>query len=194
MRVGGIVLGGGRSTRMGRSKALLEWRGEPLLARMAAVVGQVADPIVVVHAAGQPLPPLPVGVELTEDARPDRGPLEGLAAGLRHLQGRAEVAVVTATDLPFLHAEFLAAIVQRIGDAPAAAPVADGRPHPLAAVYRVDMLARVENQLAADLLRVSLLLDTPGTRLLDAGSLPHPESLRDVNDPGQLAAARAEGE
>jgi molybdopterin-guanine dinucleotide biosynthesis protein A len=194
MTVGGIVLGGGRSSRMGSSKALLAWRGQPLLSRVAAVVAEVASPVVVVHAPGQELPPLPPGTELAEDARPDRGPLEGLAAGLRHLQGRSDLAVVAATDLPFLHAEFLAAIVEQIGDAPVAAPVAGGRAHPLAAVYRVDMLPRVEQQLVADRLRVSLLLEQPGARLIDAAGLPHPESLRDVNDPDQLAAALADDE
>ena len=192
MTVGGIVLGGGRSSRMGSAKALLLWHGEPLLARTAAVVCRVATPVVVVHAHGQTLPPLPEGVELAEDARPDRGPLEGLAAGLRHLQGRAELVVVTATDLPFLHPDFLAALIAQIGDAPVIAPVAEGRPHPLAAVYRADLLPRVEERLAQDSLRVSLLLDEPGARMVEAQSLPHPESLRDVNDPGDLAAAQAE--
>jgi len=190
--VGGIVLGGGRSSRMGSAKALLLWHGEPLLARTAAVVCRVATPVVVVHAHDQTLPPLPEGVELAQDARPDRGPLEGLAAGLRHLQGRAELVVVTATDLPFLHPDFLAALIAQIGDAPVIAPVAEGRPHPLAAVYRADLLPRVEERLAQDSLRVSLLLDEPGARMVEAQSLPHPESLRDVNDPGDLAAARAE--
>lgn len=192
MTVGGIVLGGGRSSRMGSAKALLLWHGEPLLARTAAVVCRVATPVVVVHAHDQTLPPLPEGVELAQDARPDRGPLEGLAAGLRHLQGRAELVVVTATDLPFLHPDFLAALIAQIGDAPVIAPVAEGRPHPLAAVYRADLLPRVEERLAQDSLRVSLLLDEPGARMVEAQSLPHPESLRDVNDPGDLAAARAE--
>ena len=192
MTVGGIVLGGGRSSRMGSSKALISWRGQPLLARVAGVVAEVAAPVVVVHARGQALPALPPGIELVEDARPDRGPLEGLAAGLRHLQGRAEVAVVAATDLPLLHADFLAALIARIGDAPVIAPIAGGRPHPLAAVYRLDVLPRVEEQLADDRLRVSLLLEDPGTRLVDADGLPHPESLRDVNDPDQLAAALAD--
>ena len=186
------MLGGGRSSRMGSSKALVLWHGEPLLARAAAVVAQVASPVVVVRAPGQSLPSLPPGTELAEDARPGRGPLEGLAAGLRCLQGRSDLAVVTATDLPFMHADFLAALVAQIGDASVVAPVADGRPHPLAAVYRVDVLARVEDMLAHDRLRVSELLEAPDARLVDVSSLPHPESLRDVNDPGELAAAIAD--
>jgi molybdopterin-guanine dinucleotide biosynthesis protein A len=54
------------------------------------------------------------------------------------------------------------------------------------------MLAAVEEQLAGDRLRVSLLLEAPGARLIDAASLPHPESLRDVNSPDGLAAALAD--
>jgi CTP:molybdopterin cytidylyltransferase MocA len=43
-RAGGIVLAGGRSTRMGSAKAALEWHGSTLLRRVAAIVGRVAGP------------------------------------------------------------------------------------------------------------------------------------------------------
>ena len=81
-----IVLAGGRSSRMGRAKASLDWEGAPLLSRTVATLGAVADRVVVVRSPGQALPPLPVAVTVVEDARPGRGPLEGLLAGLRSLE------------------------------------------------------------------------------------------------------------
>src|SRR5687768_14902369 len=78
LRTGGIVLAGGRSTRMGRPKAALEWHGSTLLHRVAGIVGRVVDgPVVVVRAAGQELPGLPPGARTVEDAREGRGPLQG---------------------------------------------------------------------------------------------------------------------
>ena len=88
----GIVLAGGRSSRMGTPKAALEWHGSTLLRRVVGLVARTVDgPVVVVRAPGQELPALPDGVELVEDAREGRGPLQGLAAGLAAVGDRAEV-------------------------------------------------------------------------------------------------------
>ena len=58
-QIAGIILCGGRSTRMGTSKALLPFGGETMLQRIVRLLGTVASPLVVVAAAGQPLPNLP---------------------------------------------------------------------------------------------------------------------------------------
>src|SRR5688500_11143072 len=108
----GIVLAGGRSTRMGRPKAALEWHGTTLLERVVGVVGRVVDgPVVVVRAPGQELPPLPPGVALATDAREGRGPLQGLAAGLEAVGGDAERAYVSSTDVPLLHPAFVGVVL-----------------------------------------------------------------------------------
>src|SRR5919201_3475785 len=97
----GIVLAGGRSSRMGTPKAALEWHGSTLLPRIVGLVARGVDgPVVVVRAPGQQLPSLAQSVEIVEDAREGRGPLQGLAAGLSALSDRAEVAFVSSTDAP----------------------------------------------------------------------------------------------
>ena len=76
----GIVLAGGRSSRMGTPKAALEWHGSTLLRRVVGIVGRAVDgPVIVVRAPDQELPSLPADVEIAEDAREGRGPLQGLA-------------------------------------------------------------------------------------------------------------------
>src|SRR5581483_12276350 len=78
-----IVVAGGRSVRMGRDKASLDWHGSTLLSRVSGILGRAVDgPVVVVAAAGQQLPALPPATEVVVDAFPDRGPLQGLHAGL----------------------------------------------------------------------------------------------------------------
>src|SRR6266581_6089080 len=100
----GIVLAGGRSSRMGTPKAALEWHGSTLLRRTAGVLARMVDgPVVVVRAPGQALPALPAQVEVVEDPREGLGPLQGLAAGLAAAADRAEIAFVCSTDMPFLH-------------------------------------------------------------------------------------------
>src|SRR4051795_2243728 len=92
----GIVLAGGRSSRMGSPKAALEWHGSTLLRRVCGIVGRAVDgPVVVVRAPEQELPALPDSIEVVEDAREGRGPLQGLAAGLAALRDEAPVAYVS---------------------------------------------------------------------------------------------------
>src|SRR6185436_21138576 len=74
----GIVLCGGRSTRMGVPKATLPFGNETMLQRVVRLLHTVVSPIIVVAARGQELPPLPEGVFVTRDERDQQGPLEGL--------------------------------------------------------------------------------------------------------------------
>ena len=83
MTAGGIVLAGGKSTRMGTSKALLPFGPETMLQRVVRILSSVVSPIVVVAAPAQELPDLPAHVIVTRDEREGRGPLEGLRAGLK---------------------------------------------------------------------------------------------------------------
>ncbi len=186
---------------MGRSKALLPFGPETMLQRTVRIVrAAVAGPIVVVAAADQSLPPLPADVAVVVDARGDRGPLEGMAAGLRHLRPSSTVAFVTCCDAPLLSAEFVRFICDRLTPADdAAAPDVDGFLHPLSAAYRIaGALPQVESLLAADRLRASGVLERIRTRAVDAAALravdPLLASLHNINTPDEYRAAlRAAG-
>jgi molybdopterin-guanine dinucleotide biosynthesis protein A len=114
---GGVVLAGGRSSRMGTAKAGLEWHGSTLLFRATAVLARaVAGPVVVVAAPRQDLPDLPAGVAVVEDPVEGLGPVQGLAAGLAALAERVDAAFVCATDLPFLHPAFVRRVLRELTD------------------------------------------------------------------------------
>jgi molybdenum cofactor guanylyltransferase len=187
-----IVLAGGRSSRMGTAKADLDWHGIPLLRRVTGILQRLAEPVVVVHARDQELPELPEGVLLAVDDRPGRGPLEGIAAGMRAIEGRADAAYVSSTDAPFLHPAFVRRVAGALDGADAVLPVAGGHNHPLSAVYRLSLLPAVERLLAEDRLRPFYLFDGALTRTLEEGELDRPESLRNVNTPEEYRAALGE--
>jgi molybdenum cofactor guanylyltransferase len=199
----GIVLAGGRSSRMGTPKAALEWHGSTLLHRVAGLVARGVDgPVVVVRAPGQRLPGLPAAVEVVEDAREGRGPLQGLAAGLAALDGRAEVAYASSTDAPLLHPAFVRRVVGAlVDDVDVVLPRAGGFPHPLAAAYRTTLLPAVERLLAADRLRPAFLFDECRVLRLDEQALladaalaaadPALDSVLNVNEPADYEAVRA---
>jgi molybdopterin-guanine dinucleotide biosynthesis protein A len=199
----GIVLAGGRSSRMGTPKATLEWHGSTLLRRVTGIVARATGgPVVVVRAPGQDLPALPKGVDVTEDAREGRGPLQGLAAGLAAVDGRAEVAFVSSTDAPLLHPAFVRRVVGALdGEHDVALPQAGGFPHPLAAAYRTTLLHAVQELLAADRRRPAFLFEACRVRRLDEALLladpavaafdPALDSVLNLNEPADYRAARA---
>jgi molybdenum cofactor guanylyltransferase len=186
-RCAGIVLAGGRSSRMGAPKAALEWHGATLLERIARLLYRVLDgPIVVVRAPGQELLPLPRPVELAEDAHEGRGPLEGIAAGLRALGGRADAAYISSTDVPLLHPAFVRHVAGALLDgADIAVPRAEGRMHPLASAYRTSVLPVVEGLIASERMRPAFLFEEVRTRFLEEDELravdPELSSLRNLN-------------
>ena len=191
IRLGAVILAGGRSSRMGSPKAELDWFGAPLLYRTASVLARVASPVVVVKAPGQHLPALPSGVEVVEDPVEGRGPLQGMAVGMRTVGERADAVFVSSTDAPLLHPAFVRSVASGLGEADVALPVVDGHNHPLSAVYRVSLLAKVEALLADDRLRPAFVWEDAELRTLEAGELEHPESTRNVNTPEDLDEARA---
>jgi len=184
----GIVLAGGRSSRMGVPKASLEWHGSTLLARVAGVVGSAAGPVIVVRAPGQELTALPDRVRVVDDAREGRGPLEGLRAGLGALEPPVTAAYVAAVDLPFLSPQAVRrALGALAGGGDAAVPRAGGRAHPLAAAYRPAVLPVVDALLAEGRMRMGDLLE----RLDVAWFEEDPDALRNLNTPSDYARARS---
>jgi molybdenum cofactor guanylyltransferase len=177
-----IVLAGGASRRMGRPKALLDWHGTPLVHHVASILARVCDPVVVVAAPGDELP-LPDGVERAQDAVADRGPLEGVAAGMRAVGGRAGAVFLAATDLPLLHPQVVSELVAALPGYDAAVPVVAGRDQTLAAAYDARTLLRARELLAAGRPRIAALLDGARVARIPARGLSHPEALRNANTP-----------
>lgn len=198
----GIVLAGGRSTRMGTPKAWLDWHGTPLLARTVRILGEAVDgPVVVVRAEGQELPALPAGVEVVDDPVPGLGPLPAIGVGLQVVGDRRPAAFVAAVDLPLLHPAFVAGVLDALGtDDDVALPVAHGHHQPLAAAYRCSLAGPIAELTAVGEGRPPSLFERCRVRRLTADVLradpgvaradPGLASLTNVNTPDELAAAR----
>jgi molybdopterin-guanine dinucleotide biosynthesis protein A len=184
MSEGGIVLCGGRSTRMGSSKALLAFGSETMLQRVVRLLGEVISPIVVVAAVDQELPPLPRGVIVARDEREARGPLEGLRAGMKALPPEVHVAYVTGCDVPLLVPGFVRQMLDLSRDHDVAVMEIDGFTHPLSAVYRRSTLPVVEDLLARDRLRPVFLFESVNTRRVQPAEMtadPDLRTLRTLN-------------
>jgi molybdenum cofactor guanylyltransferase len=195
-RVGGIVLCGGQSQRMGRPKAWLPFGHELMLPRVVRLLAEAVSPVVVVAAPEQAVPPLPAAIRIVRDAEKGRGPLQGLATGLAALEGLANAAYLSSCDVPFLQAGLVRRLIDLLGDNAICVPRTEDYHHPLAAVYRLDVRATVERLLAENRLRPFFLFESVPTRVVEAHELidvdPALRSLRNLNTPEEYEAALRE--
>lgn len=167
--VTGAVLSGGRSARMGgRNKALLPFRGAPLIARPLAVLrGVFAETAII---SNEPAAYASFGARVIPDVIKDKGPLGGLHAALSACGGRA--VFVAACDMPFLDG----ALARRLaGDWLAAGggvsvPKAGGLLEPLCAVYGAELAGPLAGFLLKNGdLSVRAFLRTVPVRVMDLG-------------------------
>lgn len=189
---------------MGSPKAELLWAGTTLVFRTAATLrATLSGPVVVVGAPDQDLPALPDGVEVGRDAVAGRGPLEGLAAGLAIVGERSTTVFLAATDMPLLHPAFVRRVLAEFADADVdiALPHARGFRQPLAAGYRTTVAVHLDDLLAAGRTWPNALFDRCRVRRLTEADLladpalaaadPNLDSVLNLNDPADYAAARA---
>src|SRR5262245_40758102 len=104
----GIVLCGGRSTRMGTDKGSLDFGGETMLERVTRALGSIVDEVIVVGRRDQ-------GVVTVHDAVEDQGPLAGITAGLS--ASKSDLNIVVACDMPLINPQVLERLASMIGDA-----------------------------------------------------------------------------
>jgi molybdenum cofactor guanylyltransferase len=183
MQPAGLIICGGRSSRMGTPKPWLDFNGRTLLEHMMGIIGRHASPLIIAAAQNQHLPSLPGDAIRVEDRSSDRGPMEGLCLGLRAAeQAGREAVFAAAVDLPLLEPALIPRMTALIGPSDdAAVAVIEGVRQPLCAVYRC-RLHHVAQQLIDDgvhalqellncLKATAANLKTPGTEAGRYGGL-----------------------
>lgn len=185
--VTGFVLAGGKSTRMGRDKAFVEFNGLTLLARSLEVTRLITSDVRIVGAREKFVPFAPV----VEDVFRDRGPLGGIHAALR--ASDTELNLMLAVDMPFVSVAFLQYLVNEArssAEAAAIVPCSDSGLQPLCAVYRRRFADAAEQALLAGRNKIGLLFDVAETRVIAEEEIDRVgfsgSIFRNLNTPDQL--------
>lgn len=198
MDVSGAVLAGGRSQRMGRSKATVEIEGTSLLDRAIDALRTLTTDIIVAGQApnvvGHPPAPIAPRARMVADLRPDAGPLAGIETALT--ASTHPVVVVVAIDHPWIEPAVLRMLVDALADEQADAAMLGTRrgPQPLVAAYRRRALPTIQRLLDAGERRATSVSDHLATVIVSEGDWrradPQGRSARDLDTPEDLAAAR----
>ena len=144
--VTGVVLAGGRASRMGgRDKAFAAVGGEPIAVRTLRIFRDLFPQVLV--ATNRPERFRLLDVETVADVFPGCGPLAGVHAAMQ--RAAHPHVFVAACDMPGLDGDVIRFLLDRIGDADAVVPRWDHDIEPLHAVYAVRLLPLVEETLRA---------------------------------------------
>ena len=139
------IIAGGASRRMGKTKALMDFRGQPLIARVAEVVREVLPEVFVVTSS--PEIAAAANAPMTPDIFPGKGPLAGIHAALKYANAPI---FCCACDMPHLNADFIRFLCNNLEDYDAIVPRAGVYDEPLHAIYAPSCLSAIETELQGE--------------------------------------------
>jgi molybdopterin-guanine dinucleotide biosynthesis protein A len=186
--VSAAIMAGGRSMRMGQDKAWIELDGEPLIKRVADVLGELADEVIVV--ANDPRYES-LGLRVVRDRWPQGGALGGIATGI----GAAthDTVLVAACDMPFLSVDVWRVLLGHAGEADVVIPKIDGEYETMHALYTKACVPQMARAIAENRLRVISFFDQVRVLAIEEPELraadPTLRSFTNVNTPEELASA-----
>ena len=192
--VSAAILAGGRSRRMGRHKALLDFDGLTLLERTARTLEMLRPAVQEVFVVGEWPEYQALTLRIVPDDFPNAGPLGGLATALR--AARSNRVLVVACDMPRLSERLLAAMLDAVGDEQVLVPLVrdtEGVPRyeALHAIYERGCLPSIEDRIRAGDLKATSFYPFVTVREVDEEWLrahdPDLGSLTNVNTPEELA-------
>ena len=175
----GIILAGGRASRMGGiNKAFLEVGGERLIDRTMRVYRPFFREILI--STNSPLEYLEFDARIVTDIHRGKGPLGGIHAGLLHAD--CEQAFVSACDMPYLSEAFIGHMIAQAQGYDLVVPVSANGFESLHAIYSRRCLPVIESQIERGELKVSLLCRKFTTREIPA------DEIRGFDPEGRLFA------
>ena len=184
MATTGIILAGGKSTRMGEDKGLVFLDGSPMIAHVIEHLKEVVDEIIVIanNAEYQQF-----GFPVYPDLVMDKGPVGGIYTGLFY--SKTEVNLCISCDAPFVSAQFLRWLLSRANSSNITLPRFNENVYQLIGVYKKSAFPIFKKNLNSDRLKLSKVNDEAGCAIVDAGKsglLLHEKEFSNMNRKSDL--------
>ncbi len=184
----GIILSGGKSSRMGSDKGLLILNGKPLIQYSIDVLKELCSEIII--CSNNPAYDT-FGFPVIKDVYPDLGPIGGIYTGL--LNSGSESNFVLSCDMPFINSQALDYLLSKKEKALASIPIhGQNMMEPLCALYSKTILPQLKTQIRNQDLKLMNLLKTVDVDWvkMDSGfEFFHPDLFFNVNDQDSLRIA-----
>lgn len=193
----GFVIAGGKSSRMGEDKALLDFGGQTLLRRALNAMGTVCPRVAIVGDSARVEKYVSGKCEsVVADVFAGCGPLAGIHAALAH--SSAELNLMLAVDMPFVSSELLAFLFAAADaiNATITVPRVGGGFQPLCAVYRREFAIVAEQALQAGKYKIDAAFANVAVHVVEEDELAaagfSARTFFNVNTPQDYRAAEAQ--
>jgi molybdopterin-guanine dinucleotide biosynthesis protein A len=188
-----IILAGGKSLRLGRSKALQIIEGKSLIQWVIDRLAILSTEIIIVTAHGEAIPcSSTVRIKTAADIYPGKGPLVGIYSGL--ITSSSPRAIVVGCDTPFLSVGLLEYMTQISSRFDIVVPRIKRKLEPLCAVYSKNCLAPIQELLERDERQIRKLFSMVKVKYVEEDEInnfdPEHLSFFNVNSQDDLERAR----
>jgi molybdopterin-guanine dinucleotide biosynthesis protein A len=165
--VTGIVLAGGRSSRLGRQKALVKIGEKGLIENTVDILVSISQEVLVVTSKEQlaSIASVNLKARIVIDIYSGKAALGGIYTGLTNAS--MQYGLVVACDMPFLNGALLSYLFNIAPGYDVVVPRVNGKIELLHAVYSKNCLDKVKQLLEEDTLQISKLLDMVNIRYVD---------------------------
>lgn len=179
-QIGGIILAGGKSSRMGEDKAFILFRRKMLIEYSLNLVQKFCNPILISANSNEYER---FGFPVINDEETGCGPLGGIYSCLQ--QSDTDWNFVLSVDSPFVESEFIHSLILHIGNFDAVVPFSEKGKEPLIALYHKNSLAVIEKMLKSNNFKMHNLLRTINTKFVDSQFWveKYPQLFRNLNRP-----------
>ncbi|QGY43282.1 NTP transferase domain-containing protein [Maribellus comscasis] len=183
MQLTGIILAGGKSSRMGKDKALLELKEQTLLQRAIHFCQSFCDEILI---SSNSLEHEVEGIQIVSDEISDCGPIGGIYSCLK--KSKNDWNFVISVDAPFVEMDFVSFLVAQKDSFDAVVPVHKNGREPLIALYHKKLLPVIETRLITGDYKMQFLLQKVHTNYIDAKGWikKYPRLFFNINYPEDL--------
>lgn len=184
--ISAIILAGGKGSRMGTEKGLVEFNGKKLTAYAIAAAKNICRDIYIISSnpAYQQF-----GLPVFEDVYKDCGPLGGIHAGLTH--SATECNLVLGCDLPFITKDFLEFLVSFRNESMAIVPFHVSMAEPLCALYHKSSIPVIEYLIQNKKLKMQSAVMAMHAEFVSVPQEFRPAALfRNFNSPEEITAAQ----
>ncbi len=184
-----VIQAGGKSSRMGTDKGLVEFRGVPLIKFILDQINRFGQETMIV--TNDPGKYLKFGIPVYCDVLPNMGSLGGIYSALFH--SSYENILILACDMPFLDLNFFTSLVEYLPNYDAVVPFQTKKKfaEPFRSIYTKRTLPIIEQMLINDELKINDLFSKIKTKYVDISTLDLEEEsiLINLNEPADLVRA-----
>ena len=185
------IQAGGRSSRMGKDKALVQLGGKRLIEYVLDRTLGLSDDLFI--TTNHPTPLVDLQIRLIPDETPGQGALFGLRTALR--ASRHDQVLIVGCDMPFLKSELIEYILSQVGKADVIVPRLGKKYEPMLALYRSQTcLPAIDNAIHEDQHRMISFFPSVDVQALEQDMIealdPELLSFFNVNTPEDLVRAQ----